>query len=72
MCLCGSSSVLLGPVRPYGFLYVFIGGNAFLWFLIVRYVSLWVCMGPCMSLCVYMDPNAYGSLCVFIGPNRPL
>ena len=70
MCLCRSLSVLLGPVRFYWFLYVFIGLNTSLWFLLVRYVSLWVYMDPCMSLCVLMGPNVYGSLCVLIGPYR--
>ena len=70
MCLCRSLSVLLGPVQLYGFLYVFIGLIASLWFLLVRYVSLWVYMDPCMSLCVLMCPNVYGFLCVLIGPYR--
>ena len=61
MCQCRSLSVLLGPLRLYGFLYVFIGLNASLWFPLVRYVSLWVCMDPCMSLCVLMGPKNYGS-----------
>ena len=54
-------------MRPYGFLYVFIGANASLCVVTSlnrSFVSpnayLWVLMGPYVSLCVVM--GRYGSL----------
>ena len=56
----GSLRVLIGPFRPFGFYWVFIDRNRYLFVLMDSTGSLWVRMCLCESLCILMD--LYGFL----------